>query len=636
MKAKAKPAPNVNRRFATPWDWACLLGLFLLTFGYAFRPIFAVDLFWHLALGREIATNGSIPTQDMFSAVHPESAWVQFQWLWEYVAYLTVSNLGLEGLRLAQALLMATSTATVFWTFRRHLPRTLAFTLALLLVILFTDRFRVRPDAMNYVFFAASLPYLVEGWRTWGRKGIVYATVLAALWGNFHGGAALLWIASVGALWTGELLRGPRSSAQFKGLSLTLAGVTAAVALSPTTIPGVSHFVSIFGAATTKIPNPEWDPTWTMLSQGNHLHFALVALAPYVAILVYGWKVFRGAQQSGWKREDWGQHMLCAGYLFLAHHWVRTAFLAILPLYFALRGRNTHPPKLVLFAVIGFLGFTSLHYQVENGRQGPKQFFEMMAFDLEPTVYPVQAADFLEEAGVKGKILNEGKWGGYLIWRRYPDSRLFFDTRHNMREDMWPMLQLSQSLATRTQAMNRAFEAYGTELAVYKDGGEPLNAAPKGWTKLFQAGPEVVYQHQRGSNAASNIARSNSWHSDPKRKDRSPGQQWLQDPWRAARYAETQQKAESLDGIGRALALALNGRRLYRAEIFDKALGHFTEALHAAPGHPTLDLHVAAAEAALGNRAGARHRVLRSWKAGASGLPPWLARDLMPFVAPSP
>jgi tetratricopeptide (TPR) repeat protein len=43
--------------------------------------------------------------------------------------------------------------------------------------------------------------------------------------------------------------------------------------------------------------------------------------------------------------------------------------------------------------------------------------------------YPEKAADFIKEAGITGRMYNEYEWGGYLIWRFFPQRKVFMDGR---------------------------------------------------------------------------------------------------------------------------------------------------------------------------------------------------------------
>ncbi len=43
--------------------------------------------------------------------------------------------------------------------------------------------------------------------------------------------------------------------------------------------------------------------------------------------------------------------------------------------------------------------------------------------------FPEKAASFIEEHHLPGRIFNHFNWGGYLIWRLYPERRVFIDGR---------------------------------------------------------------------------------------------------------------------------------------------------------------------------------------------------------------
>lgn len=528
--------------------------------------MYAVDTFWHLALGRVIELAG-IPTTDLFSAVHPDSPWTQFQWLWEWCAFLLVDTGGIELLRTLNALLLSTTMASAYLIFRRRLNWETAVFLTGALLLLAADRFRVRPDAFNLILFVAGLPYLLWGWRTWGKSRYIFPVALAVLWSNVHGGGVLLWIVCCGTIWTQsawELSRGRSSMSPFlvnTGIMLCIVGASL---LSPTMIAGIAHFTSIYGDAVTQIPNPEWDATWSMLWEGQHPHFWILGLAPYAVLLIGLGLYFKRPRESGAKTLTLQEILLGLGTLYIAHHWVRTAFLAVIALYLITRMVSIKPWLALTLGTL--LSIIPLHHQVFNARGGILETMEMAEFDLEPTVYPVEAADFLDRAGLEGKVLNEGKWGGYLIWRTWPQNTYFFDTRHHLTTDMWTLLKGSLSLPNRTKAMNMGFQEYGLELAVFKNGGEPFDRAPEGWKLLFKAGPQVIYQRDDGPNARGNFRRAKRvW-----RKEGDPvaygGKRWLNNPWRSR---EMEGSRGTLKGQ------FLNARRRYRAGQYREALLEF-------------------------------------------------------------
>jgi hypothetical protein len=591
--------PGVNRGI---WEWLCLGLLSILIGLITFRPIFAVDLFWHLQLGHVIASEWSLPTTDLFSAVHPESAWVQFQWLWEWLAYLITHHTGLVGLRLTTSLLMIGSFLFAYHTWRKDHGAVYTLFLLSALMVLFGDRFRVRPDMMNLVFFVASLPLLLEVDRFHSRKGRVVVFLLACLWSNFHGGGSLLLVACTGAMATGTsldwMIKTRTASVcaithrEAKDRWLICLVATIGVLANPALIPGVVHFLSIFGAATEMIPNEEWFHTYTMwqkgVADGFHLHFALVAALPYLIGIAYlmDWIVRRR------RSPDTGtlsELVLCLGLIFLSHHWVRTAYLAVFPLGVILRARTFANQSSALRLALGIcafaLVFTSYHYHIERGRGGLENTLEMTNYDLEPTVYPKQAAEFIQDARLQGKLFNEGKWGGYLIWKTWPSCTVFFDTRHNLDTEMWGYLKGSLSPLHRPAVMDAAFQRYETELMVFRGPVFPLYEPPSHWILLYRAGRQEVYQHAQGPNAGENLRKTADYlrqngqevTTTPTARDITKAvvalgaSQWLRDPWRIMRIQETQGDIESEDSDTQRAGIWMRARRRFQGAAYEAA-----------------------------------------------------------------
>jgi hypothetical protein len=53
----------------------------------------------------------------------------------------------------------------------------------------------------------------------------------------------------------------------------------------------------------------------------------------------------------------------------------------------------------------------------------------------EAKAFPVQAVHFLEQNQPPGPLLNNYNWGGYLIWRLYPQNRVYIDGRADLYGD---------------------------------------------------------------------------------------------------------------------------------------------------------------------------------------------------------
>ena len=267
--------------------WALLgcLALFGLVGLFAYAPIFAVDCFWHLKLGQVIVEQRAIPDQDLFSAVHPERAYVQFQWLWDVLAYGAERLLGLRGVRLFSVLTMLGSflllgSAAV----RAFQSRALAFAFCALALVLFEDRFQTRPSATALGFTAAMLPVWLGITRASSRAELAFVYVLSCLWSNIHGGEALLAGLGMAALALGDFIvsrlssDSARQEAAIRSMRLLAATVLGTLS-SPTFLSGLRDWSWAIKPQLAS-GNKEWLPTYTMLENGFTASFVLIALGP--------------------------------------------------------------------------------------------------------------------------------------------------------------------------------------------------------------------------------------------------------------------------------------------------------------------------------------------------------------------
>jgi hypothetical protein len=70
----------------------------------------------------------------------------------------------------------------------------------------------------------------------------------------------------------------------------------------------------------------------------------------------------------------------------------------------------------------------TLAIAANSGRVGSNIF---MNAHFDSRHMPVEAANFISENHVPGPILSPDSWGGYLIYRLYPNPRVVIDDRHD-------------------------------------------------------------------------------------------------------------------------------------------------------------------------------------------------------------
>jgi hypothetical protein len=57
---------------------------------------------------------------------------------------------------------------------------------------------------------------------------------------------------------------------------------------------------------------------------------------------------------------------------------------------------------------------------------------KVLSFGFESSQFPVNAGNFIQSHSLKGNLLTTDYWGGYIIYRFYPDKKVFFDGRSDM------------------------------------------------------------------------------------------------------------------------------------------------------------------------------------------------------------
>jgi hypothetical protein len=166
------------------------VAIFLLAlFAMAVRETLDPDMWWHLRTGQVILSDG-IPNQDIFSFTVPENEWITHEWLSEVVMWLGFRVVGLPGLML----FFAAIVAGAFWlVYLRCAGRPYLAVFVVLLAALATAPFwGVRPQMFNMLFTAAFV-FLVEGYKNGqvSRRALWLLPILTLFWANLHSGYLL-------------------------------------------------------------------------------------------------------------------------------------------------------------------------------------------------------------------------------------------------------------------------------------------------------------------------------------------------------------------------------------------------------------------------------------------------------------
>ena len=256
------------------------------------------DTWWHLATGRWIAEQGSIPTENMFSHTFPAHQLHTVEWLGDLVYYSAYAALGLSGLVVLKVVFAASVSATVGLRARRMGTGPIVVLACLFFAaILLQPRLSAdRPLVVSYFLTALQL-WLLEGFRDVGagpepKRGsypaLVVLVLLPWVWVPIHG-YAILCLGFAGAFTVEALVnryRRPSTTVRFNLVALAIMSLSACCALflTPWGRGILQHAWGLQAAGAQAILN-EWRPAeWADLTGRDSARIWLLLLGLVVSL----------------------------------------------------------------------------------------------------------------------------------------------------------------------------------------------------------------------------------------------------------------------------------------------------------------------------------------------------------------
>ncbi len=497
------------------WALAALGAIFAFV---STQPIQPQDFWWHLRVGQIVIETGAVPTTDLFSFTAAGSAtrsptgqpYIYQSWLAGLILYGVYRLGGPELVVLGQALAITSAYGLILalcWRISRHAR--LAALATLLAASVGYGNWNARPQTFSILLFAAFV-VILSRYRRGDRAGIGLLPVLMAAWVNLHG-AFVLGFALAALTLAGEtakrLARWQPEPLSWRAIGL-LAAVTAALPLAMLVNPRgpliYSYVQSLGTNPTVQGLIVEWQPTDIRTLEGL-LFFGLAGL---------------------------------------------------MALLFLLRGQQTDPTDLLVYAAFLWLGLSALRHQIWFGlvaatllavygpaawatariawarrpalkrwldrpaRPAParprlnallaglillgmiatlpwcKPFLPLTAAKqgvIAPGT-PVQATAFLRASGQPVRLFHAMDYGSYLIWA-WPDAPVFADARIELYpEQLWKDYLAITYVRYDWEARLAAWEI---DTLMLDRAGQPLliqaAAASPDWERRYEDETTVIF-----------------------------------------------------------------------------------------------------------------------------------------------
>lgn len=378
------------------------------------------DLWWHLADGRWIVEHHAVPTTDVFSYTAAGRPWVAYSWLAEVLFHGLVRGFGLASLLWLQTIVAVSIVAFVYAACRAAgAGRNAAVVTSALSALGSSFAWGIRPVIFTLLAFAVLVAALE---REAGERRLVWlAPLVVALWANLHvlfiGGVALVAYAALC-----RTIEGRPSHLLWLAAGLSLAaslvnpygwrllGEVWTMARQPLVAPEVGEFRSPDFRGAYALPFAAFLlPSVAVLALSRE-RLTLFELGTYLGSLALGLTMQRNM----------------ALFAILGAPVVARRLDALLPSAVRReRGVDGLPLRVLHLGLLagGLLYATSL---APRSSRWPDV--------VEAGRFPVAAVDFVAARYPGARLFNDFDWGGYLIYRLYPSTRVSIDGRTQVYE----------------------------------------------------------------------------------------------------------------------------------------------------------------------------------------------------------
>ncbi len=455
------PAGKRGEAFASPLFFLTITLFVLLTLLTKGNN----DIWLHLKTGEIIFSERAIPHHDIYSFTAFGNTWICHSWLSQLTLFLIHRHFSTGGLI---AFRLALTTGAVCFCFAACRLRRVSGAVSsfLLFLMAFSNwtMFITRPHLFSYLFLSIYL-YILESYRLRGRNLLFFIPVLQIFWCNLHAGSLLgILIVVIYALG----LQFERKHLDKKIISVTLLSIIASL-INPN---GFHLYSYVMGLSRSNVFSSliyEWRSPFSALWV-DYIFVYFFSEWFFITIFALLMKL---------KRKAWLDSIFIFLFLYLSSRAARhigLAMIFLLPVigeeitnFIRYCGKKWDISKLRITTKLIFslcLSYAIFHIIVyglspKKGTMSCKIGMRM-GFDM-----PEKAVDYVLENNLPGEIFNSYDYGAYLIYRLYPERKVYIDGRIAMYGE-----KLARELFGLSDVkMDEILEKYGinTALISYRD-----------------------------------------------------------------------------------------------------------------------------------------------------------------------
>ena len=412
-----------------------------------------LDLWLHVKTGQYIVEHHQVPDHDVLSCSIAGKPWANHEWLFQVIVYSIQNAWGFDGLITMQVVVVClTLLVFLLICYRPDRQGLIVFTLLLVLLI-YQNRFTIRPDIFSLLFFSLNIYILSlcidRRWSIWAMAFI------QVLWVNMHGFFIFGPLMVLLALAAESIKRrvplpyewnsvGRLTDNEFKRLQHILVALLLACLVNPLFIKGALYPLKVLFMATGDSKVFFEHITELQKPLTKHTLWNLFHYAPYKLLIIMSAVSFFFNR----RKVDISSFFLWVAFLVFSLSAIRNltyfacaAFLVIMVNCMTLNFENVAPVRFIsrkfklltaIFAKVGLiiwmlnfgLGLSDRAY-VDIDTYETKSEYR----GVSQRSFAYHAVDFLIAQNIKGNFFNDFNSGAYLVGRTFPNIKVFIDGR---------------------------------------------------------------------------------------------------------------------------------------------------------------------------------------------------------------
>ena len=411
------------------FSFAAMLGMCLVArVFYALRSFnLDPDLWWHLKYGESILATHHWPTTETYSFTAVGQHWLAYEWLGDVLLAAVYRAGGLRGLGALLIILGSLFALALYYFTTTRCGNPKAGFLASAVLLNLVNMFNLRPQMLGYLYLILTL-IVLERFRQGKRGAIWLLPLLMLVWINTHGS----WIIGLGTIGVylasglvsvrvGNLKTRRWSTLERRHLAMVLLLSFIAILITPYGTGPATYPFMVGSSVPISLNNiQEWQPMVFNLP-GDKLFLGLLLGFLLVQVLL----------RPKWRLEELGLFlfftvMACihARFLSLFVAFFAPVFVVILARWIPKYDRAKEIYALNAAIILGILAAMVWYF--------PSRSDYTRIVDKN---FPVAAVQYLNTHSVPGPMYNSYEFGGYLLWARGPEHKVFIDGRTEIYEN---------------------------------------------------------------------------------------------------------------------------------------------------------------------------------------------------------